>query len=79
MSEPKFKENERVGFMAHTIEVENGIALDVLKNFVGYVKQIRRGLFKNRYAICVAKTSEMFIVDERDVFGLVEKKGLQTD
>lgn len=69
-----FKVNDRVNFMAWTVEVEDNHALDVLKSFIGYVKQVRKGRFKTSYAICVAKSDEMFVVPEKDIFGIVEKK-----
>lgn len=79
MSKPKFKENDRVSFMAWTAAPTDSNPFGMLKNFVGYVKQVRRRWWgKTRYAICVAKTSEMFIVDECDVIGLVEKKENKT-
>lgn len=74
MSNPKFKENDRVNFMAWTVEVENGNVLDALKSFVGYIKQVRKGLFKTEYAICVAKSDDTYVVPEKDIFGKVEKK-----
>lgn len=72
--QPLFKVNDRVNFMACTVEVEDNHELDVLKSFVGYVKQVRKGRFKTRYAICVAKTDDMYVVPEKDIFGIVEKK-----
>lgn len=74
MSKPKFNVNDRVNFMAWTVEIEDNHELDVLKSFVGYVKQVRKGRFKTRYAICVAKTDDMYVVPEKDIFGIVEKK-----
>lgn len=71
---PKFKENDRVNFMAWAVDVENDHELDVLKSFVGYIKQVRKGRFKTKYAICVAKTDNMYVVPEKDIFGIVEKK-----
>lgn len=67
---PRFNVNDRVNFMARTVEG----ALDVLKSFVGYVKQVRKGLFGTRYAIYVAKTDEIYVVPEKDIFGIAEKK-----
>lgn len=64
---PLFKVNDRVNFMAWRIDGE-------LKSFVGYIKQVRKGRFMTRYAICVAKTDDMYVVPEKDVFGIVEKK-----
>lgn len=72
--QPLFKVNDRVNFMAWTVEVENNHELDVLKSFVGYIKQVRKGRFKTKYAICVAKTDNMYVVPEKDIFGIVEKK-----
>lgn len=73
--QPLFKVNDRVNFMAWTVEVEDNHVLDVLKSFVGYIKQVRQERFKTSYAICVAKSDEMFVVPEKDIFGIVEKKG----
>lgn len=61
--------------MAWTVELEDSPTLGTLKSLVGYVKQVRRRWWgKTRYAICVAKTNDMYIVDEQDVLGIAEKK-----
>lgn len=72
--QPLFKVNDRVNFMAWTVEVKDKHELDVLKSFVGYIKQVRKGRFKTEYAICVAKTDDMYVVPEKDIFCIVEKK-----
>lgn len=77
--QPLFKENDRVNFMAWTTEVVNGIALDTLRSFVGYIKQVRKGHFKTSYAINVGKSDEIFVVSEKDVFGIVEKKDYKSN
>ena len=41
---------------------------------VGYVKQIRKGLFSTKYMICVAKSDVIHLVNECDVISLVDKK-----
>lgn len=69
-----FKVNDRVNFMAWTVEVEYKHELNVLKSFVGYVKQVRKGRFKTSYAICVAKTDDMYVVPEKDIFCIVDRK-----
>lgn len=76
---PKFKENDRVNFMAWTEEVTDGVVLDTLRSFVGYIKQVRNGRLKTEYAICVAKSDEMFVVPEKDIFGIVEKKDYKSN
>lgn len=56
---PKFNINDRVNFMAWMVEDKHG--LDVLKSFVGYIKQVRRKWWGvTHYAICVAKTDCMW-------------------
>lgn len=70
----KFSVNDRVHFMAQTVKIEKNYKLKVLKSYVGYIKQVREGRFKTEYAICVAKCDDMFVVPEKDVFGILEKK-----
>lgn len=75
MRKNRFNLNDRVSFMARTVELEDSLQLGVLKSLVGYVKQVRRRWWgKTRYAICVAKTNDVYIVDEQDVLGIAEKK-----
>lgn len=75
MRKNRFNLNDRVSFMARTVELEDCLTLGVLKSLVGYIKQVRRRWWgKTRYAICVAKTNDVYIVDEQDVLGIAEKK-----
>lgn len=75
MRKNRFNLNDRVSFMARTVELEDSLQLGVLKSLVGYIKQVRRRWWgKTRYAICVAKTNDVYIVDEQDVLGIAEKK-----
>ena len=41
---------------------------------VGYVKQVRKGIFRTKYLVCVAKSDVMHIIRRCDIISLIDKK-----
>lgn len=74
MRHPKYQLNDRVSFMAVVEEVRGDFIQKTLKSFAGYIKQVRRSIFGTRYVIFSAKADRLYIVPERDVLGIIEKK-----
>lgn len=71
----KYKIGQRLSFIALNKCTFNGNKISgIWKHYVGYVKQVRRSLLGVRYVINVAKSPEIFIVPQRDIIGVVEKK-----
>lgn len=71
----KYEVGDRVSFVARQECTLNGNLISgVLRHKVGYIKQVRNHFLGVRYVICVAKSDEVLIVPERDVFGKVERK-----
>lgn len=74
----KYEVGDRVSFMSKNKCTLNGNRISgITKHFVGYVKQVRHTLLGIRYVICVAKSDEVRIVPEHDIFGKVEKREKQ--
>lgn len=63
----KYNIGDRVSFMVT-------VGADKSTHYVGYVKKVARILFGYKYAIVVAKTDTIFLVPEKHIFGIVEKK-----
>ncbi len=71
----KYEIGQRLSFIARNKSTFNGNKISgIWKHYVGYVKQVRRSLLGVRYVINVAKSPEIFIVPQRDIIGVVEKK-----
>lgn len=66
---------QRVAFIARNeCTVEGETIKGKWQHHVGYVKQIRRGLFNVVYVVILHKSDEIFIVPQRDILGVVEKR-----
>lgn len=71
----RYEIGQRLSFIARNKCRFNGNKISgIWKHYVGYVKQVRRSLLGVRYVINVAKSPEIFIVPQRDIIGIVEKK-----
>lgn len=71
----RYEIGQRLSFIARNKCTFNGNKISgIWKHYVGYVKQVRRSLLGVRYVINVAKSPEIFIVPQRDIIGIVEKK-----
>lgn len=72
---PLYDTGQRVAFIARNECVIDGKrALGKWSHIVGYVKQVRRSLLGAKYVVCKSKSDEIYIVPQRDVLGLVEKR-----
>lgn len=72
---PKYEIGNRVSFMGRTKCSFNGkIITGLTRHYVGYIKAVRRSLFRTRYVINVAKSDEIFICKPSEIFGLVKKR-----
>lgn len=67
----KYNVGDRVAYMTRQFTDGDG---NVGTSKVGYIKQVRKSLFGTRYVICVAKSDEVNIVDERNIFNKLERK-----
>lgn len=72
MREPKYKVGERVCYMYFSIKDKT------FHHHVGYVKQVRKGILCNRYALIVANSDIIHIVKEKNIFNVLALKEKQT-
>lgn len=72
---PLYEIGQRLSFIARNKCSVNG---EIIKgkwtHIVGYVKQVRRSLFGVKYVMIKSKSDDIYIVPQRDVIGLVEKR-----
>lgn len=77
---PIYEIGQRLAFIARNECVIDGKrVVGKWSHIVGYVKQVRRSLFGVRYVVCKSKCDEIFIVPQRDVLGIVEKRKFSED
>lgn len=72
MREPKYKVGERVCYMHFSMKDK------AFHHHVGYVKQVRKGLLCNRYALIVSNSDIIHIVKEKNIFNVLALKEKQT-
>ena len=71
----KYEIGQRLSFIARNkCAVKGEIIEGKWTHIVGYVKQIRRSLLGVKYVICKSKSDEIFIIPQRDIMGVVEKR-----
>ncbi len=72
---PIYEIGQRLAFIAQNKCTYNGNRINgKWMHYVGYVKQVRRSLLGVRYVMIKSKSDEIFIVPQRDVIGVVEKR-----
>lgn len=72
---PLYQIGQRLAFIARNECTFNGNRISgKWSHFVGYVKQVRRSLFGVRYVMIKSKSDDIYIVPQRDVIGIVEKR-----
>lgn len=72
---PLYQIGQRLSFIARNKCTFNGNQIDgKWSHHVGYVKQVRRSLLGVRYVMIKSKSDEIFIVPQRDIIGVVEKR-----
>lgn len=70
-----YQVGQRVAFIARN-EVALGdlIVTGKWQHHVGFVKQVRRSILRKRYVLILPKSTEIFIVPQRDIIGVVERR-----
>lgn len=72
---PDYRIGQRLAFIArNSCTVEGRKIYGKWTHYVGYVKQIRRRFFHVRYVVILPKSADIFIVPQRDIIGVVERK-----
>lgn len=72
---PLYKIGQRLEFIARNkCSVKGEIIEGKWMHIVGYVKQVRRSFLGVKYVINKSKTDEIFIVPQRDIIGIVERR-----
>ncbi len=72
---PIYEVGQSLAFIARSKCVYNGNRISGRwMHFVGYVKQVRRSLLGVRYVMNVSKSSEVYIVPQRDIMGIVNNR-----
>lgn len=72
---PLYEIGQRLEFIArHKCTVDEKIIEGKWAHYVGYVKQVRRSLLAVRYVMILPKANDIFIVPQRDIIGIVEKR-----
>lgn len=70
-----YKVGQRLAFIARNECIIDGKRMiGKWKHLVGYVKQIRRTFLGTYYVMIVCKSDDIFIVAQRDIIGVVEKR-----
>ena len=70
-----YQVGQRLSFIARNkCVMDNKRMIGKWRHFVGYVKQVRRSFLGIYYVMIVCKSDEVFIVPQRDIIGIVEKK-----
>ena len=71
----KYQKGQRIEFIARNeCEVKGSLIRGKWSHYVGYVKQVRKLMFGALYVVIVAKSSDVYLVPERDIIGIVESK-----
>lgn len=79
MKKAVYEIGQRLAFIARNeCIIDNKRALGKWSHVVGYVKQVRRSIFGVKYVICKSKSDEIYIIPQRDVLGVVEKREFNT-
>lgn len=72
---PIYRIGERISFIFRSkYSYDSQLIIGPWRHHVGYIKQVRRSLFGVKYVIIKSKSDEIFIVPQRDIIGIVEKK-----
>lgn len=72
---PLYEIGQRLAFIARNKCTFNGNMISgKWTHFVGYVKQVRRSLLGMRYVMIVSKSDDIYIIPQRDIMGVVEKR-----
>lgn len=71
----KYEVGQRISFIARNEIIYGGKRIfGPWKHHVGYVKQVRKTLFGERYVTVKAKSDEIYILSSHNIIGLVEKR-----
>lgn len=71
----KYGIGQRLSFIARNkCAVGRKLIIGKWTHHVGYVKQIRRSLLGVRYVMIKSKSDGIYIIPQRDVIGVVEKR-----
>lgn len=72
---PLYQIGQRLAFIARNTCTYNGNRINgKWTHIVGYVKQVRRSLLGVRYVMIKSKSDDIYIVPQRDIIGVVEKR-----
>lgn len=71
----KYEIGQRLSFIARNkCAVGRKLIIGKWTHHVGYVKQVRRSLLGVRYVMIKSKSDDIYIVPQRDIIGVVEKR-----